>query len=133
MSDSIQVTINGRSMAVNQDKSVLQALNEHDLDLPSVCYHPSLGAIETCDTCMVEVNGEIVRGCSTKLSNGDSINTTASHVKEAQNIAMDRILYNHELYCTVCDYNNGTCEVHNTVKQMKMNHQAFLLNKTRSC
>ncbi|WP_273851363.1 formate dehydrogenase subunit alpha [Guptibacillus spartinae] len=125
MSDSIHVTINGKSVAVSSEKSVLEALNENSLDLPSVCYHPSLGAIETCDTCMVEVNGEIVRGCSTAISNGDSINTTATHVKEAQNIAMDRILHNHELYCTVCDYNNGTCEVHNTVKQMKMNHQAI--------
>lgn len=37
---------------------------------------------------------------------------------------MDKILYNHELYCTVCDYNNGTCEIHNTVKEMKVNHQS---------
>lgn len=125
MNETIQVTINGVSTVVEKSKSVLEVLHTNELDLPSVCYHPSLGAIETCDTCMVEVNGEIVRGCSTSLSNGDNINTTASHVKEAQDIAMDRILYNHELYCTVCDYNNGTCEIHNTVKQMKKDHQAI--------
>ncbi|WP_377887661.1 formate dehydrogenase subunit alpha [Alkalihalobacillus sp. R86527] len=124
MSETIQVTINGESKVVEKSKSVLEVLHNNELDLPSVCYHPSLGAIETCDTCMVEVNGEIVRGCSTNLSNGDNINSTASHVKQAQDIAMDRILYNHELYCTVCDYNNGTCEIHNTVKQMKKDHQA---------
>nr|WGD73721.1 4Fe-4S binding protein [Bacillus subtilis] len=38
---------------------------------------------------------------------------------------MDKILYNHELYCTVCDYNNGGCEIHNTVKEMKINHQSI--------
>ena len=27
--------------------------------LPQVCYHPQLGPIETCDCCMVEVDGEL--------------------------------------------------------------------------
>lgn len=42
---------------------------------------------------------------------------------EAQLIAMDRMLGNHELYCTVCDFNNGNCEIHNTVKEMRISHQ----------
>ncbi|WP_412761829.1 hypothetical protein [Peribacillus simplex] len=33
-------------------------------------------------------------------------------------------MYNHELYCTVCEYNNGSCEIHNTVKEMKVNYQS---------
>ncbi|MFF2288857.1 hypothetical protein [Peribacillus butanolivorans] len=37
---------------------------------------------------------------------------------------MFKILYNHELYCTVCDYNNGVCEIYNTVKEIKVNHQS---------
>ncbi|WP_419555893.1 hypothetical protein [Peribacillus simplex] len=28
------------------------------------------------------------------------------------------------MYCTVCDYNNGSCEIHNTVKEMKVNYQS---------
>ena len=27
--------------------------------LPQVCYHPQLGPIQTCDTCMVEVDGKL--------------------------------------------------------------------------
>lgn len=44
---------------------------------------------------------------------------------------MDNILHNHELYCTVCDYNNGSCEVHNTVKEMKINHQSIPFDQNR--
>ncbi|WP_408606684.1 formate dehydrogenase subunit alpha [Domibacillus epiphyticus] len=120
----MRVKINGEDAFLQENESVLNALTNRSLDVPSVCYHPSLGAVETCDTCIVQVNGEFVRSCSTVVQDGDVIDSVSPEVKQAQLIGMDRILYNHELYCTVCDYNNGTCEVHNTVKEMKINHQS---------
>ncbi|PLR86844.1 formate dehydrogenase subunit alpha [Bacillus canaveralius] len=125
MSDTINVKINGADVTTKAEQTVLQFLSDSSIEIPSVCYHPSLGPIETCDTCIVEVNGELVRSCSTVMSDGDVIDTVSPEVREAQVIGMDRILVNHELYCTVCDYNNGGCEVHNTVKEMKINHQSI--------
>ncbi|UYG95043.1 formate dehydrogenase subunit alpha [Cytobacillus firmus] len=122
---SLNIKINGIEMKAEQDQTVLQLLNDSSIEIPQVCFHPSLGAIETCDTCIVSVNGELVRSCSTKIKDGDEIDTVEPDVKQAQTIAMDKILFNHELYCTVCDYNNGGCEVHNTVKAMKINHQSI--------
>ncbi|TWI59016.1 formate dehydrogenase major subunit [Halalkalibacter nanhaiisediminis] len=125
MSDNMKIKVNGADVTLAEDKSVLQVLTESNQEVPNVCYHPSLGAIETCDTCIVSVNGELVRSCSTQIKDGDVIDSDSPHVKEAQIIGMDRILNNHELYCTVCDFNNGGCEVHNTVKEMKINHQSI--------
>ncbi len=121
----MQIKVNGADVSLDENKSVLQALKDSAVEVPNVCYHPSLGPIETCDTCIVSVNGELVRSCSTPIKNGDVIDTDSPQVKEAQIIGMDRILNNHELYCTVCDFNNGGCEVHNTVKEMKINHQSI--------
>jgi len=120
---SIEVTVNGERLQAGEDHTVLQVLVENDIDIPSLCYHPSLGAIETCDTCIADVNGELIRSCSTKVNDGDIINTVGDEPKAAQFIAMDRVLANHELYCTVCDYNNGNCEIHNTVKEQQMTYQ----------
>ncbi|PLR75413.1 formate dehydrogenase subunit alpha [Bacillus sp. V3-13] len=125
MSDTISVKINGVDVTTKGEQTVLQFLSDSSIEVPDVCYHPSLGPIETCDTCIVEVNGELVRACSTLINGGDVIDTVSPEVREAQVIGMDRILVNHELYCTVCDYNNGGCEVHNTVKEMKINHQSI--------
>ncbi|HEV2464661.1 MAG TPA: 2Fe-2S iron-sulfur cluster-binding protein [Acidobacteriaceae bacterium] len=36
---------------------LIDALNRADKILPQVCYHPHLGPIQTCDTCMVEISG----------------------------------------------------------------------------
>lgn len=117
------VLLNGEEEKVTGVETVLEYLQCKDIEVPSLCYHPSLGAIETCDACIVKVNGEYVRSCSTKINDGDEIETAGGDIHEAQLIAMDRILGNHELYCTVCDFNNGNCEIHNTVKEMRMNHQ----------
>lgn len=125
MPASLNIKINGIEMKAKQDQTVLQLLNDSSIEIPQVCFHPSLGAIETCDACIVSVNGELVRSCSTKIKDGDVIDTVDPDVKQAQTIAMDKILFNHELYCTVCDYNNGGCEIHNTVKAMKINHQSI--------
>ncbi|KZE66097.1 oxidoreductase [Fictibacillus phosphorivorans] len=119
------IKINGSETKATKDQTILNLLTDSPEQVPHVCYHPSLGPIETCDTCIVKVNGEFVRACSTTLKDGDEIDTNSDEVKEAQVIGMDRILFNHELYCTVCDYNNGGCEVHNTVKEMKINHQSI--------
>ena len=38
---------------------------------------------------------------------------------------MNRVLRNHDLYCTVCDNNNGNCVIHNTAMQMRVEHQRY--------
>ncbi len=125
MPDTITVKVNGVDIEAEGGQTALQLLENSSIEVPSVCYHPALGPIETCDTCIVEVNGELVRSCSTELNDGDELVTASKEVKKAQVYGMDKILYNHELYCTVCDYNNGNCEVHNSVKEMKINHQSI--------
>jgi formate dehydrogenase major subunit len=91
--------------------------------IPHVCYHPQLGPVQTCDTCMVEVDGRLVRACATVATEGMRVSTTSSRAKAAQVEAFDRILSNHLLYCTVCDNNNGNCTVHNTTKLLAIEHQ----------
>ncbi len=91
--------------------------------LPQVCYHPQLGPIQTCDTCMVEADGKLVRACSTLAADGMRVETGSPRARAAQTEAFDRILGNHMLYCTVCDNNNGNCTVHNTARSLGIEHQ----------
>jgi len=122
---NISITINGTKVSVNPNKKLLQALIENGIEVPHVCYHESLGPIETCDTCIVEVNGELIRSCSAEINEGMIIETETENVKCAQKLAMDEILKNHELYCTVCDKNNGDCVIHNTVQSLGIEHQGI--------
>lgn len=38
---------------------------------------------------------------------------------------MHRLLGNHDLYCTICDRNNGDCDVHNATKLLGLENQKY--------
>lgn len=119
------VRIDGTERAAYEGQTLQDVLNRHGVDIPHVCFHPQLGPIETCDTCMVEVDGALARACGTTCREGMSVMTRSDPVKAAQGEAFDRILRNHLLYCTVCDNNNGNCTVHNTTEMLQVQHQRW--------
>lgn len=117
------LTIDGTVVEANPGERLVNLLNRTGTKIPQVCYHPQLGPIQTCDTCLVEVEGELVRACATTAGAGMKISTKSARAVAAQREAFDRILGNHMLYCTVCDNNNGNCTVHNTTKLLAVEHQ----------
>jgi formate dehydrogenase major subunit len=119
----ISVTINGLKQTVEEGERILDYLIAQETEHPHICYSEITGPIQTCDTCMCEIDGKLIRACSTTFENGMEIKTNSEIAKSAQMEAMDRILENHMLYCTVCDNNNGNCRVHNTAELMGVEHQ----------
>jgi formate dehydrogenase major subunit len=119
----IRLTIDGVVHEATSRERLIDVINRAGVKLSQVCYHPQLGPIQTCDTCMVETNGQLVRACATTVSAEMEIFTESEKAGAAQREAFDRILTNHVLYCTVCDNNNGNCTVHNTEKLLGIEHQ----------
>ncbi len=122
---SIRVKIDGTEYEAPEGSKILDILIQNGIEIPQICHVPEVDPIQTCDTCIVEVNGKLQRSCSTAAENGMSISLTSGRVKEAQTEAMDRLLENHLLYCTVCDNNNGNCTLHNTAEMMGIEHQKY--------
>src|SRR5271156_779184 len=128
-SPNTQLTIDGVQVPGHSGELLIDLLNRRTAvnaqkAVPQVCYVPQMGPIQSCDTCMVTVNGELVRACSTRVVAGMKVETAGETVDIAQREAFDRILKNHMLYCTVCDNNNGNCTIHNTTKELDVKHQA---------
>ncbi|MEY2394758.1 MAG: formate dehydrogenase major subunit, partial [Acidobacteriaceae bacterium] len=119
----IAVTIDGVVHKASSGERLIDVLNRAGISIAQVCYHPQLGPIQTCDTCMVETNGQLTRACATTVSAAMEIFTKSEKAAVAQREAFGRILSNHVLYCTVCDNNNGNCTIHNTEKLLGMEHQ----------
>ncbi|MFD2189569.1 formate dehydrogenase subunit alpha [Pistricoccus aurantiacus] len=117
--------VDGRSLSGPIDTPLIEFLAAHDIDLPHICYQPTLGAIQTCDVCWVQVNGELVRGCSVTSREGLEVNLEETTARQARREGADRIVARHELYCSVCDNNNGDCKVHNVVARMKIPYQRY--------
>ena len=119
----ISVTIDGVVQEAQAGERLIDVVNRTGSKIPQVCYHPQLGPIQTCDTCMVEIDGQLFRACATAVSDGLIVDTKSETADAAQREAYDRILGNHMLYCTVCDNSNGNCTVHNTAKLLAVEHQ----------
>jgi formate dehydrogenase major subunit len=119
----MSATINGLPQEIRSGEHLIDVINRSGAQIPQVCYHTQLGPIQTCDTCMVEVDGKLVRACGALAEDGMSVVTSSPRADAAQREAFDRILGNHLLYCTVCDNSNGNCTVHNTTAQLAVEHQ----------
>ncbi len=119
----LKVAIDGVVHEAQVNELLIDLINRVGGAIPHVCYHPQLGPVQTCDTCMVEIEGRLIRACATEVTDGMRVSTKSAKASAAQVEAFDRILSNHLLYCTVCDNNNGNCTVHNTTKLLAIEHQ----------
>ncbi len=123
------IDVNGGAVAAQAGELLITALNRTaamrgETSVPQVCYLEPMGPIGSCDTCMVEINGKLVRACETHVAAGQRVMTRTDAADVAQREAFDRLLQNHDLYCTVCDNNNQNCTVHNATREMKVEHNA---------
>src|SRR5262249_9641531 len=121
----IELTLDGKKQQVADGSRLIDVINRARRPLAQVCYHQQMGPIQTCDTCMVEVDGKLVRACGTVAAAGTSVSTSTPAAANAQREASARILTNHVLFCTVCDNNNGNGGVHNPTKLLGIDHQAL--------
>ncbi|MGH9741332.1 MAG: 2Fe-2S iron-sulfur cluster-binding protein, partial [Candidatus Acidiferrum sp.] len=53
------MTIDGTAYAATESERLIDLINRTGNALAQVCYHPQLGPIQTCDTCMVEIEGRL--------------------------------------------------------------------------
>lgn len=122
---TIKLTLDGDTIEAKTDELLIDLLLRREEKVPAVCYHHQLGPIQTCDTCMVEINGQLVRACAMKVTSGMVVQTKSIRADAAQREAFDRLLKDHMLYCTVCDNNNGNCTMHNTTRMLAVDHQSI--------
>src|ERR1700694_5204336 len=65
---SVEISVDGKIVAAIEGELLVEAILRGK-DIPHICYHsPLMGPIQTCDTCLVEVDGQLVRSCGTKVS-----------------------------------------------------------------
>jgi formate dehydrogenase major subunit len=96
----IVLILDGASVTAGEGELLVDAINRNmpNRHLAQVCYHPQLGPIESCDTCLVEVDGKLKRACATHVAAGMQVETASERAQKAQREAFDRILKNHDLY-----------------------------------
>jgi hypothetical protein len=76
-----EITIDGSPCQTHEGERLIDLANRLGPEIPQVCYHPQLGPIQTCDTCLVEVNGKLSRACATVIEPNMRVSTNTPAVK----------------------------------------------------
>lgn len=100
-----KITINGQSVEIEDNKTVMNAAEKLGLDIPRYCYHPDLPIAGNCRMCLVEVEGmpKLTIACNTPVKDGMVVQTESPRVKQAVKDVLEFILINHPIDCPICD------------------------------
>ena len=86
------VVIDGSNHEAMSGERLIDLINRSGTELPQICYHPQFGPIQTCDTCIVEVDGKLTRAYGTSISGAINVVTKSAAADKARRAAFDRIL-----------------------------------------
>ncbi|WP_054738729.1 NADH-dependent [FeFe] hydrogenase, group A6 [Cellulosilyticum ruminicola] len=119
----VKVTIDGITLEVPKEYTVLEAAQKANIDIPTLCY---LNLHETsmksnkasCRVCVVEVEGRrnLAPACVTPITEGMVIKTNTMRVLKARKKIVELLLSDHPKDCLVCT-KAGDCELQNLVEK----------------
>lgn len=97
----IKITIDGKDIITDSDKSILDIASENGINIPNMCYDPLVEAYGGCGLCTVEAEGvpKLLRACSAKPSDGMIIHTDSERVKKSRKTALELLLSDHTGDC----------------------------------
>jgi formate dehydrogenase alpha subunit len=106
------IFINGRQLAVEGDKTILDVCRESGIFIPTLCYDERLEPYGGCRLCLVEVKGTAkpLAACTTPVQDGMEIVTESEVLTSLRRTTLSLILSNHPNDCMCCE-KAGACEL----------------------
>src|SRR5258708_26195270 len=83
-SAEIPVLIDGSRHTAQPGERLVDPINRVGLKLSQECYHHHLGPIQTSDTYLVEIGGQLLRACATTVTTGISVTTASAKAHAAR-------------------------------------------------
>ncbi|MCL1809521.1 MAG: NADH-dependent [FeFe] hydrogenase, group A6 [Clostridiales bacterium] len=108
----VNIKINGITVSVPEDSTVLEAARLANIRIPTLCYLKEINAIGSCRICVVEVKGAktLVASCVHPVSEGMEVFTSTPEVLESRKQTLELILSDHDRRCLSCVKSNR-CEL----------------------
>jgi NADH-quinone oxidoreductase subunit G len=112
MTQTVNLTIEGRPVTVPAGMSILEAAKAAGVLVPHYCYHPGLPVAGVCRMCLVEVEKapKLAPSCATSVAEGQVVHVHSEKALEARKGVLEMLLINHPLDCPICDQ-AGECEL----------------------
>jgi NADH dehydrogenase/NADH:ubiquinone oxidoreductase subunit G len=91
MSDTVTLTIDGQTTTVPPNSTLLAAAATLGIDIPTICYHPSLTPPAVCRLCTVEVEKQRVLqpACVARVAEGMVVHTNSDRVRTGRKVILE--------------------------------------------
>jgi predicted molibdopterin-dependent oxidoreductase YjgC len=87
----VELTVDGRTVSVDQGATILDACRNLDVDTPTLCYADNLTPVNVCRVCVVEVEGSraLVPACSRPAEPGMVVETDSERVRHSRKMVLE--------------------------------------------
>ena len=119
--EMVTISINGKSISVPKDYTILQAARSAGIDIPTLCYLKDINEIGACRMCLVEVKGArtLVTACVYPVNEGMEVFTQTERVRKARKAVLELMLSNHNKKCLTCARNRN-CELQTLAEELNV-------------
>jgi len=96
MKKLVNLTIDGRAVQAEEEKTVLEVARDHGIDIPTLCYNEELEPYGACRLCLVEVSknnrSRLVTSCLYPVEEGLVVKTNTEKVVANRKMLMELLL-----------------------------------------
>lgn len=131
MSD-ISLTIDGIQVSGHEGMTILEAVEQMGIHIPTLCHFKDLSPVGSCRICVVEVEGSarLVGACHTPIVEGMDVRTSSRRVLEARKTTLQLLLAGHTGPC-VNDLGMADCELHQITDAIEAGPPPFKVRRPR--
>ena len=97
----VNIFINGKEYKADTDKTLLDNILNNGINLPHLCHNPEIESYGGCGLCLVMVEGinKPLRACSTTVTEGMKVTTSAEALEKSRKVSLSLILSDHSGDC----------------------------------
>jgi formate dehydrogenase major subunit len=98
---TITLSIDGRSVTVEEGRTVLDAARELGIEIPTLCHVEGLEPVSACFLCCVQVEGmrTLSPSCALPAADGMVVTTDSEDIRAARRMALELLLSDHAGEC----------------------------------
>ncbi|MEG0892991.1 MAG: NADH-dependent [FeFe] hydrogenase, group A6 [Oscillospiraceae bacterium] len=126
MADNIKLQVNGITVEVPENSTILDATVKAGVRVPTLCYLKGINEIGACRMCLCEVKGArgLMAACVAPATEGMEVFTNTPKLRDSRKKTLELILSNHRTDCLSCSRSTN-CELQALANEYDVDLNAF--------
>jgi bidirectional [NiFe] hydrogenase diaphorase subunit len=120
------LTINGQLVSAREEQTVLEAANEAEIRIPTLCRLEGVSNVGACRLCLVEIGGSnrLQASCVTRVAENIVVTTNSPRLRAYRKMIVELLFSERNHICAICVANNH-CELQNLAIELGVDHVRY--------